>query len=421
MANGNRDDRMSTTGAREVFVADGFLAFRPHQNQRAEGEHVRDGVRGDVEEHRAHGERTYFMDCREADEDVARMRDRRIGQHALDARLSERGKVAVDHRRNREQDDDGRPARIEAHAHRVAERADQDAKQDSHRSRFHRHRHERGNRRGGALVRIGDPHVERHRADFERQADDQHDQSQYGEYRVGVPCGDDFPDAGEIGVGGRPVEQGASKEQNRSCKGAQEKILHRALDRAGTGPAVGDQGVGAQGHRLEPEENAQQINGAGEHHGAKRREDDEHVELASLEAVLAKIAPCKQRREAGADANDDIEEQAESIDGEVTRDELWSRGNVSADEHGAREGGSCEERGCRDQSELGSLRAEGIDEHDRQPGADEQQQRRYSHEGTHRAASSSIGAAIARPRAASSLSFSSSRSIRCGSVVLRPS
>ena len=108
------------------------------------------------------------------------------------------------------------------------------------------------------------------------------------------------------------------------------------------------------------------VDGAREDHGAKRREDDEHVELASLEAVLAKIAARKQRGEPGADANDDIEEQAELIDGQIARDELGRSGNVSADQHGAREGSSSEERRGRDQRELGAFRAEGIDQHDGQ-------------------------------------------------------
>ena len=88
----------------------------------------------------------------------------------------------------------------------------------------------------------------------------------------------------------RPVKQGASKKQNRSRKRAEKEVLHRSLDRTRAGATVSDEGVGPKGHRLEAEEDTQQVDSAREHHRAERREQDQHVELATLEAMLPEVS-----------------------------------------------------------------------------------------------------------------------------------
>ena len=214
--------------------------------------------------------------------------------------------------------------------------------------------------------------MEGHHTQFERQADDQHGQGEHGQGRIGLPGRNHLLDASKVGVPGRAVEQRASKEQNRCSKRAEQKVFHRAFNRPRAGPAVGDEGVSSERHRLEPQEDAQQVDCARKHHRTECREDDEHVELAALEVMLAKVPAGQQRGEAGSDANDDVEEQTKPVDCEVAGDDVGS-GRELTHQHGPRDPSHHEEGSGGDHGELGALVPECIDQHDGEPRRDEQQ------------------------------------------------
>ena len=75
---------------------------------------------------------------------------------------------ADEQRQHREPEDRGPPVDLVE-----VERADEDAQQRRERGRLGRRRHERGDRRGRALVDVGRPHVERRGRDLEAEADEQ--------------------------------------------------------------------------------------------------------------------------------------------------------------------------------------------------------------------------------------------------------
>ena len=85
------------------------------------------------------------------------------------------------------------------------------------------------------------------------------------------------------------MQQGATEEQNRCGKGTEQEVLHRCFHRARARPPIGHECIGAEGHRLETEKDAQEVDRAREHHGAERSEDHQDVEFASLETMLAQV------------------------------------------------------------------------------------------------------------------------------------
>ena len=151
--------------------------------------------------------------------------------------------------------------------------------------------------------------MEGHRAHLERQAHDEHDHREDGQGRVGVAGGDYLLDARQVGMPGGAVEQRASEEQNCGSKRAKQDVLHRCLDRSRASPSISHEGIGAKRHRLEAEENGQQVDCTGKHHRSERGEYDDDVELAALVAMLPKVSAGQERREPRADANDNVEEQ----------------------------------------------------------------------------------------------------------------
>jgi hypothetical protein len=106
-----------------------------------------------------------------ADGRVAGVRDRRVGEDALDVVLDERGERAVEHGRGREHREDRHPPGAQPR-----ERDEVEAQQQRERGGLGRGGHERGDVRRRALVDVGRPEVERDERDLERDTDgDEHE------------------------------------------------------------------------------------------------------------------------------------------------------------------------------------------------------------------------------------------------------
>ena len=159
---------------------------------------------------------------RHPDQDVSRVRDARVREHALDVALHERNDVAQRHGRHREHYHDVDPLcarRHESHVEQAQERGE--------RRRLHRTRHVAGHRRRRALIHVGYPHVERHRADLEDEADQyQSDRKQkrclFHELAAG--CFDH--DALEVHGSAQAVHDRHSVQEEGDREGAQKEVLH---------------------------------------------------------------------------------------------------------------------------------------------------------------------------------------------------
>ncbi len=227
-----------------------FLS-RTSQAATANAPDVGEGVDHQVIEHRAGGLRVVDRDARRrhADQDVAGMRDRRVGQHPLEVPLRQRGEVAVGHRHGRDHGDDPQPARAHDTGRRV--------RPGPQRVQEHLHqRHEAGelraggdpgrDRRRGAFVGVGRPLVERHRRHLEPEAD-QHQQDRRrprdiaGEarfddvYMIGDrprrDAAQHLADRLEVGRPRQAVEHAQPEEEQRRGDRAVDEVLQPALGR----------------------------------------------------------------------------------------------------------------------------------------------------------------------------------------------
>ena len=120
-------------------------------------------------------------------------------------------------------------------------------------------RQERGDRRRRALVRVGGPGVERHRAHLEAEADDdEHDRQgvQAAELAVG---GDVGGDVGEQRRVGDAVQQAHPVEHDRAGEHAEQEVLHARLVALRVALAPRGQHVGGDGQELQGDEHADEI------------------------------------------------------------------------------------------------------------------------------------------------------------------
>ena len=154
------------------------------------------------------------------DQHEAGLRDRRVGEQALDVPLRERGDVADRERGDRDPGDRPRPellvARERRHEHPVG---------DDERHHLRRRAHERGHRRRRALVDVGRPHVERRRRGLEREPGDDHRQPEHEQRVVRVPGGGDRVEAE---LAGRAVDERRAEEQHRRADAPMIRYLSPA-------------------------------------------------------------------------------------------------------------------------------------------------------------------------------------------------
>ena len=214
-----------------------------------------------------------------ADEHVAGVRDRRVGQHPFHVRLRERRDVADRHRDDGQRLEQQPPVGIH---HRQP--FDEDTQQHRERRGLRSDREKRGDRRRRALVHVRRPHVERHRRNLESDA--RHDQDdRKHEPLVGFLTREERRHHTEIRRAGQPVHQGHAVQQHAERERAEQEILHGRFVRALTRLDEPGENVERHGHRLEADEDGDEIDPAGHDHHAQCGAENQEVVLTRRHAL----------------------------------------------------------------------------------------------------------------------------------------
>ena len=277
------------------------LAQRDHSEGAGRGE----GIGQKIEEHRA-GPAHAAGD--QADQHVADVGDRRVGEHPLQVRLRERDDVSDRHRDRRDHPEQRRPVgRHAAQGHR--EHADQGREGAG----LGPGRDQRRHARRRALIHVGHPHVKRHRGDLEAEPD--HQEPEAGdEQRVTWSGSDRRRDPVQVRRAGGAVDERDAVEQERRGERAEEEIFHRRLARGELPLEHARQDVERERHQLEGQEHDDQVAGGGQQHHAGRREEHQRPVLARLGAGAAQVVHREQHDEGAGVADDHVEEQREVVE-----------------------------------------------------------------------------------------------------------
>ncbi len=154
----------------------------------------------------------------------AGVRDARVGEQALDVALDERAEVAPG---ERHRGDDAERDRPELRLAREGDR--QEAKREHERRHLRRRGHEARHGRGGALVDVGRPLVERCGGDLERQSDEEQREAGDEQEPVGVAAG--CADRLEADLAGRSEDERASEEEDGRAEASDDEVLEPGLER----------------------------------------------------------------------------------------------------------------------------------------------------------------------------------------------
>ena len=160
----------------------------------------------------------------------------------------------------------------------------EDAQQRGERGDLRRRGHERGDRRGRALVHVGRPHVERHRGDLEPEADQQQHEpgQQRARFEQGVGA-EERVDAGERrGAGARRTPSAMPYRKIADENAPSTKYLMPASCDVSRRRSIRGEHVERDRQDLQRQEHDDEVVGGGHHHHAHRREEHErHVLGAS--------------------------------------------------------------------------------------------------------------------------------------------
>ncbi len=139
-----------------------------------------------------------------------------------------------------------------------------------------------------------------------------------------------------------------------------------------------------------------------QHHRAEGAEEEQDVELAALEPVLAQIPAGEQGTQASAQADGDVEEEREGVRRQVGAHELGQLGRRRASEQRRhRDGRGDEERRSGHQRELGAFGDERVDQHDQEPCHQQDHHRRECEQDAHRMSPGCPGSSCSSGRRAS--------------------
>ena len=256
-----------------VFNVHVVLARPAQSDDYRERSQRRDGVGEQVKHERGAAEARTDDDC---NQDVACMRNARVGEQALDVALSQRNQISDDHR-NRRQPPHGFVPDVKQRRKRLEPEAEERGEGRT----FYRRGHVRGDRRRRAFVSIGSPHVERCRRNLEPEADEnQRDSHQQQSIVLEAEADDVRPDLDEVSGAGCAVDERDTVQQEGGRKGAEQEILDCSFGGA-LGPAIDtDQHVDRDRHELDPEEHDDQVACCGEDHHSGSRQQQQHVRLA---------------------------------------------------------------------------------------------------------------------------------------------
>ena len=196
----------------------------------------------------------------DADQDVTGVRDRGVGQQPLDVGLGDGDDRPDDHGEDGDGPHDrppvpGQPA--EGHV--------EDSQQGPERGHQRARGHQRGDRRRRALVDVGLPALERHRADLNsRPSSDQRHALLSSRVSLVVLLGDRgwrWPSSSHRAA--KPVDQGDAEQEEGRGEGAQQEVLHGRFLPQQVVVVVGQaaQQIQRQRQRLQGHEHGQQVVG----------------------------------------------------------------------------------------------------------------------------------------------------------------
>ena len=201
---------------------------------------------------------------RKADEDEPGVIDRGVREHPLHIALDK-----TEDRTEQQSEDRHRPQKWLPVRAEHSECGEEDAQQRREATGLGECGHEPGRRRGGALVDVRCPHVERHGRNLEAEADEEQteprEQDPVGGDDVGAQEGRDLREVG------RPccaVNQSDAVDEDGRGERAEDEVLHGGLARF-TAPRVHPrEDVERDRHDLEGDEDEDQVVGRGHEHCA---------------------------------------------------------------------------------------------------------------------------------------------------------
>ena len=183
----------------------------------------------------------------------------------------------------------------------------QDAHERGEGRGLHRHRHERGDRRGGALVDVGRPHVKGDGRDLEGEGGD--DEGQPGaQQRAGVGLGQEV----QLRVSGGSVAECAAIDEQGTGDSPEHEVLEGGLGGLGVGAQVGSEGVGRDRHRLQRDEDEDQLVALSQQAHPGCREQQERVELPAFRVSRSQKRATGQRGEEQSGTDDGAGEAEEN-------------------------------------------------------------------------------------------------------------
>ena len=244
----------------------------------------------------------------ERHQDVARLGDRRIGQQPDEVRLAQGDEVADRHRQRRQHPEDRRPHVV------AAEEPDVEQLEKGHEpSGLGRDRQEGGDRRGGALVRVGRPEVEGHRGDLEREADDDEEDPHRHDRFAGHRAADALADLDENRRVRRAKDERHAVEHHRARQHAEQVVLERRLVALQVALAPPGKHVRRDRQGLEGDEDRDEVPRRGHDDHAEQRRQDQEVVLALVVVAFLDVARRHQHDDVADDEEQRLEDEREVV------------------------------------------------------------------------------------------------------------
>ncbi len=237
------------------------------------------------------------------------MGDRRVREHAFEIRLRDREQVADGEREHAQHGQHVLPTRVVQRAEPLDEHAPDERERGDLGRRADVERH--GRRR--ALIDVRQPHVERHRAELERDArDDEREREQRGHADAAGPR-EVLRERVELQRARDPVEQRDAVQQRSGRDRAEHEVLHRRLGRDCRVAIERDQRVLREREQLEPEVQREQAVRRDHDHDPEQPEQAQQEELALEQPVLLEVLARVQEH----DADDDVGEHLQHARGRI--------------------------------------------------------------------------------------------------------
>ncbi len=304
------------------------------------------------------------------------MADRRVGEHALDVGLHD-GEERPDEERQDGEDPDRRPPVV------AVERQgdDEDPQQGGEGGHLADRGHERRHRRRCPLVDVRGPEVERHGGDLEAEPDEQEGDTGEDEGVVALDrdrAGQRADHRRDVRRPDGAVDEGDAVQQERRREAAEHEVLEAALRAAGFAAVAGGEHVEGQRHRLQTDEQDDQVVRRAHHDGAGGGDEVEGVDLRPVHPLAGEVVVADEGDQQQAGADGDRHEHGEAVEGEGAADQRARAlvADVVPEDHRQHPGGTG--RGRRDDRvpALRPARREGADDEQEQGDGDEDEQRR---------------------------------------------